>query len=186
MCQRYRHHHQYQVHENRDRKDPSDPFNKLQSVPHLFSEKNVTKMSRHLRHKFPPVETCSFALSTAASGYVSPKFSLCPLLPSLLFLDSVYPASGLSKHWNALHDLIVWTRISLLSSPLLSVQDMFKFGSKRDLRSDQNKCSIKLLHDNEILENVEFEVSDPLWMTWHEPDILVLSFVSLSLGISLT
>jgi len=35
---------------------------------------------------------------------------------------------------------------------------MFRFGSKRDLRSDQSKCTIKLLHDKEILENVDFEV----------------------------
>lgn len=34
---------------------------------------------------------------------------------------------------------------------------MFKFGSKRDLRSDM-KCSIRMLNENEVLESVEFSV----------------------------
>ena len=38
------------------------------------------------------------------------------------------------------------------------MSSMFRFGSKRDLRGDQHKCSIKLLHDNEVLDNVDFEV----------------------------
>ena len=35
---------------------------------------------------------------------------------------------------------------------------MFKFGSKRDLRSDL-KCTIRLLNENEVLQSVEFAVS---------------------------
>lgn len=35
---------------------------------------------------------------------------------------------------------------------------MFKFGSRRDLRSEL-KCSIRLLYENEVLESVEFAVS---------------------------
>ena len=36
---------------------------------------------------------------------------------------------------------------------------MFKFGSKRDLRADSYKCTIRLLNENEVLDDVEFTVS---------------------------
>lgn len=36
---------------------------------------------------------------------------------------------------------------------------MFRFGSKRDLRADSYKCTIRLLNENEVLDEVEFKVS---------------------------
>lgn len=36
---------------------------------------------------------------------------------------------------------------------------MFKFGSKRDLRADTFKCTVRLLNENEVLDEVEFNVS---------------------------
>ena len=39
----------------------------------------------------------------------------------------------------------------------LTAAAMFKFASKRDLRSDL-RCSIRLLNENEVLESVEFAV----------------------------
>lgn len=105
----------------------------------------------------PPLPASDGSAVYLLSIWLTAAVCVCLVSPSSLFLADIV---------TYLPDSIRRRIIETMSTP--GSKSLFRFGSKRDLASKNDfKCTIKLLHDSEVLENIEYTVWVISWLCSH-------------------